>query len=110
MTSNNNTSQWEDPKFSFNLPNQAEDWKEFYIRAIDYLEALYIDVETLNEFRRGWKQVKIMFHGEDGKASQTLVDSNTITRDATNTRSTFKHHKKQSKMRSILALQGQISI
>ena len=61
MANTNNTPQWEDPKFSFNTSNQAEDWKEFHIRAIDYLEALYTDVETPDKSKREWKQVKMMF-------------------------------------------------
>ena len=35
--------QWEAPKFSFDVPDQATEWKKFYTRAIDFLEALDID-------------------------------------------------------------------
>ena len=61
------------PKFSFNSPSQEEDWKEFYITAIDYLRALNINIETPDESKRGWKQTKIMFQGENGETFQTLV-------------------------------------
>ena len=37
------TLQWEALKFSFDVPNQATEWKKFYTRAIDFLEALDID-------------------------------------------------------------------
>ena len=60
------------------MPDQAEGWKEFYIRAIDYLEALNTDEDRPDGSKRGWKQVK-MFQGEDRKNLQTLVDNNTIT-------------------------------
>ena len=45
----NNTPQWEAPKFSFNAQDQATEWKQFYIRAVDYLEALDIDPDQEDE-------------------------------------------------------------
>ena len=39
------TPRWEAAKFSFNADNQPAAWKEFYIRALDYLETLDIDLE-----------------------------------------------------------------
>ena len=41
---NSNTNQWEAPKFSFNTQDQAAEWKQFYIRPVDYLEAKDIDL------------------------------------------------------------------
>ena len=37
-------SHWEDPMY-FISPYQLEDWKVFYTRAIDYLEALNVDAK-----------------------------------------------------------------
>ena len=34
------------PKFSFNVPNQAEECKSFYTRALDFLEALGINPDV----------------------------------------------------------------
>ena len=48
-----NTSQWEAPKFSFNTEDQATAWREFYTRAIDYLETLDIDTEAEDEHKKG---------------------------------------------------------
>ena len=55
MANTNNIPQWKVTKFSFNTPNQAEDWKESYIRAIDYL-ALHIDAEHLTNPKEGGKK------------------------------------------------------
>ena len=38
-----------------------EDWKAFYTRALNYLEALNINTDELNETKTGWKQLKMMF-------------------------------------------------
>ena len=75
----NNTSRWEAPKFSFNMEDQASQWKKFYTRAIDYLETLDIYPEQEDQHKKGWKQIKMMFTGEDRQALQTMIDSNTIT-------------------------------
>ena len=50
-----------------------------YIRAIDYLETLGINPEEEDQHKRGWKEIKMMFTGEDRQALQTLIDNNTIT-------------------------------
>ena len=76
-----NTSRWEAPKFSFNSEDQAAAWREFYMRALDYLEELDIDTEAEDENRKGWKQIKMMFTGEDRQALQTLIENNTITQE-----------------------------
>ena len=75
----NNTSRWEAPRFLFDTEDQASEWKKFYTRAIDYLETLDIDPEQEDQHKKGWKQIRIMFMGEDGQALQTMIDNNTIT-------------------------------
>ena len=74
-----NTPHWEAPKFSFDTEDQASAWKQFYPRAIDYLETLEIDPEREDETKEGWKKIKMMFTGNDRQALQTLIDNNTIT-------------------------------
>ena len=54
-------------------------WKDFYIRAIDYLKTIDIDPRKEDQQLKGWKQIKMMFTGEDRRALQTLIDNNTIT-------------------------------
>ena len=75
----NNTTIWEAPSFSFNVDNQPAAWREFYMRAIDYLETIDIDLEQEDQHKRGWKQIKMMFTREDRQALQTMIDNNTIT-------------------------------
>ena len=43
---------WESPKFSFNSPNQAAEWKAFYTRASAFLEALRSPRSTSRSRRR----------------------------------------------------------
>ena len=47
MAGTNNTSQYEALKFSFSTANQAEEWKTFYVRNLDYLGTLNINIEAL---------------------------------------------------------------
>ena len=47
-----NPPHWEAPKLSFNTEDQAAKWKQFYIRALDYLEALDIDPDKQDETKR----------------------------------------------------------
>ena len=68
--------QWEAAQFTFNAEDQAAEWQIFYIKAIDYLEALDIDPDQEDDTRRGWKQIKMMFKGQ---TLQTLLENNTIT-------------------------------
>ena len=42
------------------------------------LETLDINPEREDETKKGWKQIKMMFTGEDRQALQTLIDNNTI--------------------------------
>ena len=79
MASRSSAHHWEAPKFSFNSPNQAAEWQAFYTWALDFLEALDIDPEAADQNKRGWRQIKMMFKGEDCQALQTLIDHNTVT-------------------------------
>ena len=79
MASRSSAHHWEAPKFSFNSPNQAAEWQAFYTRALDFLEALDIDPEKADENKCGWRQIKMMFEGEDRQALQTLIDNKTVT-------------------------------
>ena len=74
-----NTSRGEVPRFLFNVEHQAAAWREFYTRALDYMETLHIDMEAEDDNKREWKPIKIMFTGEDRQALQTLIYNNTIT-------------------------------
>ena len=65
MGSGSTTPHWEDPKFSFNSPNQADAWKSFYTTALDFLEALDIDPDVEVQGKKGWRQIKMMFEDED---------------------------------------------
>ena len=40
-----NNTIWTAPTFSFDTADQPTAWRDFYIRAIDYLETLRIDPE-----------------------------------------------------------------
>ena len=79
MASSGHRSCWEAPTFHFNSPNQSEDWSAFYTRALDYLDALDIEPEVADESHKGWKQLKLMFKGEDRKALQSLIDRGVMT-------------------------------
>ena len=70
---------WEAPTFHFNSSNLSEDWGVFYTRALDYLDALDIELDEADDNHKGWKQIKLMFEGEDRKALQTLTDNGTMT-------------------------------
>ena len=70
---------WEAPKFSFHTQDQVTEWRQFHIRVIDFLEALDIDPDQEDETKRGWRQIKMIFQGNDRQALQTLLDNNTVT-------------------------------
>ena len=74
-----NSPHWEAPKFSFDTEDQASAWRQFYTRATDYLETLDTDPERENETKKRWKQIKMIFTGEDRQVLQTMIDNNTIT-------------------------------
>ena len=79
MAQNNMNTRWTAPTFTFNMEDQPAAWRDFYTRVIDYLETIDIDPEEEDQHKRGWKQIKMMFTGEDRQALQTLIDNNTIT-------------------------------
>ena len=78
MASRSNTPCWEALKFSFSFSHQADDWKAFCTRALDYLEALNINTYEPDNTMTGWKQLRMMFEGEDQQTLQTLLDNETI--------------------------------
>ena len=57
-----NTSHWEAPKFSFNTEDQAAAWRNFYTRALDYLETLDIDPERVKITTKGMETGKDDVH------------------------------------------------
>ena len=67
------------PKFSFSVPNQAEELRIFHTRAVDYLEALDIDPDSEDQNKHGWQQLKMMFQGEDRQTFKILLNNDTIT-------------------------------
>ena len=69
----------------FSAPNQAEEWKVFYTRALDFLQALDINPDVEDQNKHGWQQVKMMFEGEDHQALQTLINNNTVTSEVQRT-------------------------
>ena len=69
------------PTFHFNSANQSGDWSVFYTGALDYLYTLDIELEEADESLKGWKQLKLMFEGEDRKALQTVIDNVVMTPD-----------------------------
>ena len=79
MASGGTATRWEAPQFSFNTPDQTQEWKNFYTRVLDFLETLDIDPERQDENKHGWKQIKMMFQGEDRQTLRTMIDNNTIT-------------------------------
>ena len=79
MASSGHCSCWEAPTFHFNSANQSEDWSISYTRILDYLDVLDIELDEADESSKGWKQLKLMFEGEDRKVLQTLIDNGVIT-------------------------------
>ena len=79
MASSGHHGHWEAPTFHFNSANQSEDWSVFYTRALDYLDVLDIELEEADESHKAWKQLKLMFEGENKKELQTLIDNGVMT-------------------------------
>ena len=73
---------WEALKSSFEAQNQAEEWKLFYTRALDFLKALDINPDEEDQGKRGWQQRKMMSEEDDCQTLQTLFDNNTISAEA----------------------------
>ena len=47
------------PQIPLQLPNQAEELKLFYTRALDFLEALDMNPDEEDQGKKGWHQIKI---------------------------------------------------
>ena len=58
-----------------------DDWKAFHTRVLDYHEALNIDTNEPENTKTGWKQLKMMFEGEDWQTLQALLENETIILD-----------------------------
>ena len=101
MTSYSTTPCWEVLKFNFNSPQQSEDWRAFYTRAIDYLEALNINAKEADDNKTGGKHLKMMFEGKD---RWIFIDSGTITLESHNPISARHHHNHHQVWRPLLAL------
>ena len=71
--------------FHFNSPNQSEDWRTFYTRAVDCLDALDIGIDQADNCHKGWKWLKLMLKGDDREALQTLIDNGTIMEESMKT-------------------------
>ena len=72
-------SNWTAPTFSFDAADHPTAWRDFYLRAQDYLEVLRIKPEEADQEKRGWEQITTMFTGENRQILQTLIDNNKIT-------------------------------
>ena len=71
--------QWKGPKFTLSTLNQGYEWKAFYIQAIDFLKAMDIVKEMEDNIKIGWKQLHMMFEGEDYQSLQVFFNNDTIT-------------------------------
>ena len=61
MASSCHNNCWKALTFHFNSPNQSADWRAFYTRTLNYLDALDIETEQADDHHNGWKQLKLMF-------------------------------------------------
>ena len=70
---------WEAHKSNFNsVPHQLEDWRFFYTKGLDYQEVLNINNDEADDQHTGWKQLKMMFKGEDRQTLQSLINNGTM--------------------------------
>ena len=46
------------------MQNQAEEWKLFYTRAVNFLGALDINPDEEDQNKKGWQKIKMMFKGK----------------------------------------------
>ena len=76
---------WDACTFHFNSPNQSEDWKAFYTRALDYLDALDRETNEADNCHKGWKRLKLLFEGDDRQAFQSLIDNSTVMEESIKT-------------------------
>ena len=79
MAQINSSSLFTAPTFSFEAADQPTAWRDFYLRALDYLEMLKIKSDEEDRDKKGWTLIKLMFTGQDRQALQTLVENDTIT-------------------------------
>ena len=79
MAQINSNAIWTATTFSFDAADQPTAWRDFYLRALDYLELLRIQPEEEDQLKRGWEQITTMFTGENRQILQTLIDNNIIT-------------------------------
>ena len=85
MASKSNNLHWEPPKFIFSTQNHANEWKTFYTCTVDFPKVLNISTKAEDPNKKGGKQLKVMFKGEDWKALQTLNDNGIITQECQKT-------------------------
>ena len=77
MAGTNNILQWETPKVSLSVANQAEEWKT-YVWVLDHLETLDIDTEAPSQVKKGWNRSKLHSQLKTGryyKYSLTMAPS-----------------------------------
>ena len=79
MAQINSSTLFTAPTFSFEAADQPTAWRDFYLRALDYLEMLKIKPDEEDRDKKGWTLIKLMFTGQDRQALQTLVENDTIT-------------------------------
>ena len=79
MAQINSNTLFTAPTFSFDAADQPTAWRDFYLRALDYLEMLKIKPDEEDQDKKGWTLIKLMFTGQDRQAVQTLVENDTIT-------------------------------
>ena len=58
--------------FHFNSPTQSEDWRTFYTRALDYLDALEIEPDQADVNHKGLKQMKLVLRAKIDRVSTPL--------------------------------------
>ena len=59
-----NYTKWTAPTFSFDTADQPTTWRDFYIRALDYLETLKINPEEEDQQKRGWNKSQRCLQGK----------------------------------------------
>ena len=64
MAQINSNAIWTAPTFSFDATDQPTAWRDFYLRAQDYLELLRIQPKEEDQLKRGWEQITTMFTGK----------------------------------------------
>ena len=99
MAFRSNTPCWEAPKFTFSTQNHADEWKAFYIRSANFhREQRY--------YKKGWKQFRMMFEGEDCQALQTLINNSTISPE--DPHKSLSYHTNNNKRRALCHCHNEI--